>query len=187
MGTLIAGMCIFFGVHLVPLTGLKPVLQERLGANAYKGVFSLLAIVGLGLMIWGFGMARSGPQAALILYDPPHWGFHAVPMLMLPALIILASQKSKSHINLWVKHPMSTGVAVWAVGHLFANGNYSEVLFFGGFLAYALLDIVVNLAKGNVPDFQPRWSHDIRSVVIGVGLYFLFVWLHPIIIGVSVV
>ena len=70
MTVLIWGMVLFFGAHLLSLTPARAPLYARLGEKAYKGIYSVVSLVGLGLMIWGFGLARSGPDAARIVYDP---------------------------------------------------------------------------------------------------------------------
>jgi uncharacterized membrane protein len=186
MQTLILGMVVFYGAHALPLVGLSAPLKERLGGNAYKSLFAVVALVGLALMVWGFVMARSGPDAARIVYNPPEWGRHVTMLLVLLALISLAVYGHKGRLKLWLRHPMSIGVALWAAGHLFSNGNLSEVLFFGGFLALALADIGVGLARGTRPEFTPKPLHDLIAVVAGVVLYFVFLWLHPMVIGMSV-
>ena len=47
MNLLILGIVIFFSIHLVPISPLKNILINRLGENKYKGLFSLIALVGL--------------------------------------------------------------------------------------------------------------------------------------------
>ena len=70
MTKLIWGMVLFFGVHLLSLTPLRAAITSRMSENAYKGIYSLISLTGLGLMIWGFILARGGPDAARIVYDP---------------------------------------------------------------------------------------------------------------------
>jgi uncharacterized membrane protein len=59
MTVLIWGMVLFFGAHLLSLTPARAPLHAKLGEKAYKGIYSIVSLVGLGLMIWGFGLARS--------------------------------------------------------------------------------------------------------------------------------
>jgi uncharacterized membrane protein len=70
MTTLIAGMIILFGGHLALYTPVRPALKARMGEGPFKGAFALVALIGLGLMIWGYSMTRAGPEAANILYWP---------------------------------------------------------------------------------------------------------------------
>ena len=185
MTKLIWGMVLFFGVHLMSLTPLRSVVATKIGENAYKGVFSLLSFAGLGLIIWGFILARGGPDAARIVYNPVMDGSHGTMLLVFVGLILLAASHGKGHIRLFVKHPMSLGVAFWATGHLLVNGNLSEVLLFGGFLVLSVLDIIVNTARGKVPSYEPRLRSDVIAVVVGVVLYAVFISLHQTLFSVS--
>ena len=51
MNLLILGIAIFFSIHLVPIFPLKNILINRFGENKYKGLFSLIALVGLLIII----------------------------------------------------------------------------------------------------------------------------------------
>lgn len=185
MTKLIWGMVLFFGAHLISLSPLRAAIVSKMNENAYKGVYSLIALAGLGLMIWGFILARAGPDAARIVYDPIVGSSHGTMLLVLVALVLLAAAHGKSHIKLWVKHPMSLGVGLWAIGHLLVNGNLSEVLLFGGFLALSVLDIIVSTARGKVPSYEPRLKSDIIAVVVGLVLYGVFISLHQTLFSVS--
>lgn len=184
MNTLITGMLIFYGVHLLSYTPLKGALQGRLGEKGYKGLFSLVALAGLGIMIWGFILTGSGPDAARIVYNPPDWGYNVVPFFVLAGLICLAVSHLRGRLRRWLKNPMSIGIALWAGGHLFANGNLGEVLFFGGFLAFALLDIIVSTMRGKKPDYELKPRHDITGPIAGVILFAVILYLHPYLFGV---
>lgn len=186
MTTLITGMVLFFGIHLLASTPVRATLARALGAKPYKGVFSLISIVGLGLMIWGFGLSRYGPDAARIVFNPPVWGPLVTPFLVFAGLVILGAGHGKSHIRKIVRQPMSVGVALWAFGHLFSNGNLNEVLLFGGFLVYAIYDIVISTAKGKVADFEPTFKSDIKAVVIGAVVFAVIMHFHFNLFGVSV-
>ena len=185
MTKLIWGMVLFFGVHLISLTPLRAAFVSKMSENAYKGIFSLISLAGLGLMIWGFILARAGPDAARIVYDPVMDGSHGTMLLVFVGLILLAASHTRGYIRLFVKHPMSLGVGLWAAGHLLANGNLSEVLLFGGFLALAVLDIIASTVRGKVPSYEPRLKHDIIAVVAGVVIYAVVISLHQTLFSVS--
>jgi uncharacterized membrane protein len=187
MTALIAGMIMLFGGHLALYTPLRPALKARLGAPAFKGAFAVFALVGLGLMIWGFSMERTGPGAANILYLPAPWTRHAAMLMVLLGFISLAAAFHKGRLKLWLKNPMSIGVALWAGAHLLTNGTVAAVLFFGGFLGLALVDIAVSTMRGKGPSYVPKPNHDLITVAAGLLLYgfFLFVF-HPYVINVPV-
>ena len=168
MTIFIIGLIMFFGLHIVPLTPLKPVLHKAVGENLYKGLFSLIALVGLGVTIWGFSMLRSGPSAFPI-YWPPEWTKSVTTVAVLIAFICIAASHTKGYLKKILRHPMSIGFVLWSAGHLLSNGRQAAVILFACFLAYALLDIVVGLIKGTVPAHEPRVSGDVIAVIGGVA------------------
>jgi uncharacterized membrane protein len=178
-------MVLFFGVHVLSFTPLRDGLLAKLGPNPYKGLYSIISLVGLGLMIWGFGLSRSGPDAARIVYNPVDGAGHVTMVAVFIAMILLASANMKGYIRKIVKQPMSVGVAIWAGGHLLPNGNLSEVLLFGGFLALSILDIVVSTARGKVPTYEPQVKYDVFAVIGGVAVYAIVLMLHQRLFGVS--
>jgi uncharacterized membrane protein len=185
MSLLIIGILLFFGIHLLPVLDLKPALEQRLGEGPYKGVFALASLVGFVLMIWGFGTARLTPEP--MVYDPPSWGRHVAMLLVLLGVISLIAAFHRGRLKLWLQQPMSIGIALWATGHLLANGSLPEVLLFGSFLVFSLVDIIRSTAIGKVPAYVPKPLHDVIAVAGGLVVYGLLLYLHPIIIGVPVV
>jgi len=189
MGVLYLGIVLFLGAHLFTMLA-KPArdrLAARLGEGPYKIAFAVVSLAGLGLMIWGLVIARSGIEDVSVVYDPPPWGRHVAMLLVLLGFLSLAVSFHKGRLKLWLKNPMSIGFALWATGHLFANGTLAEVLFFGAFLLLALADIVVSTLRGKQPVFTPKPRHDFISVAAGLVLFFVFLFLHPYLIGVAVV
>ncbi len=63
MTILILGLIIFLGIHSTRIVadGWRTKQVERLGENPWKGIYSLVSIIGLVLIIWGFGLARLAP------------------------------------------------------------------------------------------------------------------------------
>ncbi len=183
MTVFIVGLILFFGVHLVPMTPLKPALQKAIGANPYKGLFALLSVIGLGVTIWGFSMLRSGP-GAFPVYWPPDWTRPVSTVLILAGFISLGAFHGKGYLKLWLRHPMSIGIALWSLGHLLSNGRQTAVILFACFLAYALLDILIGLAKGKIPTHDPEIKGDIVAVIVGIVAFLFFAWLHQYMVGI---
>jgi uncharacterized membrane protein len=101
-------------------------------------------------------------------------------LMVLLAFISLGAAHGKGHIKLWIRHPMSIGIALWSAGHLLANGKRADVYLFGVFLALALLDIVVSTARGKFPSHEPRLRSDVIAVIAGMVLYVFFLYVfHP--------
>ena len=134
------GLLLFFGAHSVRVYAgdWRDAQIARLGENRWKGMYSLASLAGLGLMVWGFGLARADPW---ILWVPPTWTRHLAALLTLFAFILLtAAYVPGTRIKNVVGHPMVAGVKVWALAHLLANGTLADVLLFGTFLVWAVAD-----------------------------------------------
>ena len=179
MNTLSLGVVLFVGVHLVPaIPPIKRALVKRVGFNAYRGLFSLVALAGLLAMI--FGKASAG---FVHVYAPPSWGRHLALTVMPFASILLTAAYLPGHLRRWVRHPMLLGVAAWATCHLFANGDQASLLLFGGMLAFALLDLGSHLFREAA---APRPAHawaDAVAVLVGGGSYVATLYLHGMLFG----
>ncbi|SDT90878.1 NnrU family protein [Stappia sp. ES.058] len=191
MTMLIAGLIIFLGVHALPMKpDLRGRMRARLGDLGYKGVFSLASLLGLVLIVYGYGMARAAGPA--LLYNPPVWTSHITMLLMLPVFVLLvAAYAPTGHIKARVKHPMILAVKIWALAHLLANGDAASVLLFGGFLAWGVVDRISLKKRGDIGGagaLRKSVAGDAISVVVGLGLYAAFVvYLHMWLIGVPVI
>jgi uncharacterized membrane protein len=181
---LVAGLAIFLGVHLVPsFTAVRARLLARLGEGGYKGLYSLASAIGLGLIVWGKSRAPGVP-----VYQPPAFGHHAALALMLPAFVLLTAAYVPSNLKRFMRHPMLTGIALWAAAHLLANGDLASLLLFGGFGAFALVDIVsANRRGAKLSDTRRALASDLLVLAIGGAVYALVAHFHGAIIGIPVV
>jgi uncharacterized membrane protein len=190
MSLLVIGIIIFGGAHLLAmlLPGARSRLQERLGEGPYKGLFSLVSLIGLGLMIYGFYTTRGALEPDDYLYTPAPWTRHAAMGLVLLAFIFIGAAHGKGYLKLWLKQPMSVGFGLWAFAHLLANGERPEVFLFGSILVIAVLDIILSTLRGKIPRHEPQVKSDIRAVIIGVILYLVFLFvIHPYVFKVPIV
>ncbi len=140
MGALILGLLLFLGMHSVRFVadGWRSQFIAQRGAGAWKGLYTVVSLLGFGLILWGYGQARLAP---LVLWPSPVWTRHLAALLMLLALVLLmAAYVPGNQIKSAVHHPMVLGVKVWAVAHLLANNTLADLLLFGGFLLWAVLD-----------------------------------------------
>lgn len=188
MAILVLGLLIFLGVHSVRIVAepWRTRMRASMGEQGWKGVYSLAALVGLVLVIWGYGQAR---QVPVVLWVPPVGMRHLAGLLNLVAFIFLAaSHVPNNGIKARVHHPMLIGVKTWAVAHLLANGNLADVVLFGAFLLWAVVDFISarrrDRAAGTVyPPGTARGT--VIAIVAGVAVWALFAfWLHGVLIGV---
>jgi uncharacterized membrane protein len=183
----VLGLVLFLGVHSVSIVAepWRNAMVEKLGELPWKGLYSLLSLVGLALIVVGYGQARSAPT---VLFVPPVATRHAVLLLMLPFFPLLLATYLPGRISAAVKHPMLTSVKLWAFAHLLANGMLHDLMLFGGFLAWAVVDRISMKRRTPrvVPGAPPSPRNDAIAVGLGLVLYAAFVMgLHKALIGVA--
>jgi uncharacterized membrane protein len=189
MTLLLLGLLVFLGTHVFTmLRGPRGVLVSRLGENGFKGAYSLVALVGLVLIVQGYAAYRAAGY--IPVWNPPFWLGHLALLLNLPIFVLLvAAYAPVGAIKSTVKHPMLLAVKIWATAHLISNGDLGSILLFGGFLAWGVAArISLKRRPGAVdPPKAGFGMGDIVSLVAGLAVYVAFVfWLHPLLIGVRV-
>ena len=183
----ILGLVVFLGTHVfVTMRGHRAAVVARIGEWRYRGLFSLVSIVGIVLIGYGFAAYRAaGP---IMVWYPPGWTRHIVVALMWPASICVAAAYIPGNIKRVLKHPMLVGVKTWAFAHLCANGDLGGIILFGSVLAWAVYDrITLKHRKdaGAPPIPVGGAKNDIIAIVVGTIIYLAlgFVF-HPVVIGV---
>ena len=186
---LILGLLLFLGVHSLRIFAgdWRDAQVARMGLLRWKGVYSLFSAVGLGLIIWGYGMTRGDP---VVLWTPPLWTRHLAALLTLPAFILLvAAYLPGSHIKAKIGHPMVAGVKLWALAHLLANGNLADVILFGAFLVWAVAGFATSRRRDRIAGRTYPvgcWTRDASVAAIGLLAWALFsLWGHAWLIGVA--
>ena len=186
METLVAGLVLFLGIHSVSIVGSawRNRAAARIGELPWQAMYSLVAIAGFVLIVWGYGLAR---QAPVVLYTPPVGLRHVALLLLVPVFPLLLAAYLPGRIQAATKHPMLVATKLWAVAHLLANGTLADVVLFGSFLAWAVADRV-SLKRRTplpVPGAPPSRWNDAIAIVGGLALYVAFLlWLHLRLIGV---
>jgi uncharacterized membrane protein len=188
MPLLIAGLVLFLGVHSVAIVApsFRTRTIQRMGEGAWKGPYALISLAGFVLICYGFGLAR---QAPVVLYSPPTWLRHLAFLVMLPVFPLLIAAYLPGRIKTAAKHPMLAAVKFWAFAHLLANGSLADVLLFGGFLAWAVVDRI-SVKRRAMPQVlrtaPPGPWNDAIAVVLGLAVYALLIgWAHVRLFGVS--
>jgi uncharacterized membrane protein len=185
---LVAGLVVFLGVHSVRIVAddWRTARIAAMGERAWKLAYTVVSLAGFLLLVYGYGQAR---HATTVLYQPPTWSRHLAAALVLVAFILVAAAYVRgTRIKAAVGHPMILGVKVWAFAHLLANGTLADVVLFGAFLAWAVIDYVASRRRDRAagvtyPPGPP--SRDAIAIVAGTLAWALFAfWLHGLLIGV---
>lgn len=225
MTSLIAAAAFFVLLHLlVSGTALRGALVRVMGEGAYMGLFSLASVAGIVWLSMAYGAARG---TGATLWDLGPGVRHGVVALQLLALLLIVpglttpnptSVKQEGVIDrpdavkgmLRIsRHPFLWGVAVWALGHLLANGDQPGLLLFGSVLVLAVLGTFSIDAKrrkalgdrwsgfagqtGNVPFAAILTGRQklslgeigIWRLALAVAVWAGLLWAHPLLFGVA--
>lgn len=196
---LIVGLVLFLGAHSVRIFAedWRTQKREAWGELPFKGAYTVVSVLGFVALIMGYGEARLQPLA---LWTPPIATRHVSILLMLFASVLLvATYVPRNHLKLRLKHPMVLSVKVWALAHLLANGNLADVILFGSFLIWAVLNFRAARARdrlhalpedaseeANPSTPAPNVMATLVTLAVGGGLWALFTFvLHAKWIGVA--
>lgn len=188
MSTLVIGLIVFLGAHSVRIFAedWRSARIRTMGLRAWKLSYTAVSLVGFGLIVWGYAQTRALP---VDLWHPPTWTRHVAALLTVPAFILLAAANVPgTRIKAALGHPMVLGVKLWAFAHLLANGRLADVVLFGAFLLWAILDFRAvrqrDRASAAVYVAGPV-TRDAVAVLIGVAAWAAFAfYLHQAWIGV---
>ena len=112
MSAFVLGLVLFIGMHSLriyaPLWRLRTI--DRLGPGKFKLVYSVLSLVGLVLLVHGFGQVKTTDD---LLWVPPLWTRHLTITLMWPAIVLLvAAYVPGNGIKSRLRHPMTLSMKV---------------------------------------------------------------------------
>ena len=187
---MILGLMLFFGVHtLTTQRELRARVIGSMGESTYKIGYALASVAGLALVTWGFANYRA--TGWIDVWNPPTAFKHITVFLMLPAIIMVVASYIRGRIYTTLKHPMLTGIKLWAAAHLLANGDLGSIILFGSFLAWAVYDRISLKSRTDagappIPVGGP--GNDLIAIAVGLVAYLALAFaFHPVVIGVPVV
>jgi uncharacterized membrane protein len=189
MTLLILGLVLFLGVHSVRIVaeGWRRRTIARLGEGAWKGLYSVLSLAGFVALVYGYGQARLDPT---VLWATPVWTRHLASLLVLLAFVLLAAAYVPgNHIKAKLHHPMVLAVKVWALAHLLSNNTLADLLLFGSFLLWAVLDFRAARGRDRAEATVYAAGQGARTavaVIVGLAAWAVFAfWAHRALFGVS--
>jgi uncharacterized membrane protein len=182
MALLIFGLAIWSAAHLfgVVAPAARAGLTGKLGEHRAKGMMAGVILSGVVLMVLGYRITDY-----VALYTPPAWAVHLNNLLMLISVLMFGAAKRANMISHRLRHPMLTGMIVWAVAHLLVNGDLASMILFGGLAVWA----VASMALANRRDgaWERPGSGDMKTnvklVVISAVVYVVIVLIHSFALG----
>ena len=193
MIVLIIGLVIFFGMHLVPVTGVKSSLIERMGEKKYRSIFYIISLVGFIIIIYGFSLIDTcNPMMAdcetdnFYLWDSFEYSKEISFLLMPICIIFLVASQMKSNIKKVVRHPMLIGVLIWSFVHLLSTGDLRSIILFASFGAFSIIDIIFT-RKTAEQGISFSILNDVVVIVVGLVLYSIILYFHEYVSGLQIV
>jgi len=184
MNLLIMGTVAFFIIHLLPtFAPTRQSLINSYGEPAYKGVFSLIAAISLGLIVVG------KIQADYVeLWVLPEWTRYITIFLLLISFILLPAAYLPNNIKRFTPHPMLWAVILWSFGHLLMNGDLASLILFAGFIVFSLFNIKSANMRGAVKQtFSLPFKKNLIVIVVGLLTFVSVFFLHPLLFGVHII
>lgn len=185
---LVLGLVVFLGAHSARIVaeGWRTRVVARLGERTWKGLYSAVSLIGFALIVWGYAQARQQP---VVLWSPPAVFKHLNSLFTLLAFIGLAAAYVPGNlVKARLHHPMLLGVKLWAFGHLLATAKLADLLLFGAFLLWAILDYRAARRRDRAPGTvhaPGRVAPTVLVLVLGAAAWAAFAfWLHAAWIGV---
>ena len=181
---LLSGLILFFGIHAVPMfPEFKGSLQSRFGAMRFKGIYSLISLAGFALILLGMSRAEFRP-----VFSPPSWSVMIAGLAMPVAFCLLVASNAPNNFRRVIRNPMLSGVLIWALAHLLANGDLASIFLFGSFGLYAIVDMIsVNRRSPTETPARQPVARDILVLVIGFAAFWVVRYFHAELFGVPVV
>lgn len=182
MWILIIGLVLFTVPHSLRELGLRDALINTLPSiGAYKALFSLVALAGLALIIYGKSQAPF-----IMIWQPVYEWRYLSQVIMIPAVIlVLAGNMPMSYMRRQLRNPMLAGVALWGAAHLWSNGDLASMLVFGTFFFWASFKFILRSLAVPAQAKEASIIWDGIALVAGLVLYALISIYHGQLFGVG--
>lgn len=154
-------------------TPARAALVRRIGPGPFMGLYSLIALVALGALVWAYVEAPrfdylwlpnpdlywiakiTMPIACILLLG----GFMVPNPTMVGATVededeIVAMARGVTRIT---RHPFQWAVVIWGLGHIAANGDHVSLVFFSALLLVSLLGTFL-MDRKKAASFGDVWT-----------------------------
>lgn len=204
------GSIAFLATHFLMSHPLRAPLVRRLGEKGFQGVYSLVAIVLFGVMVWSYRAIGREAQG----WEPTAWAWGiSTVLLWIGSILFVGSfvgnpalpgaprpKGGPKGVFAITRHPMMWGFALWAISHILVLAQPKAVIFYGSILILALVGSVLQDRKKALlmGDRWHEWTAQTAFIPFtqglgrpgwfaflgGTALYLVVTWLHPIPVGV---
>jgi uncharacterized membrane protein len=185
---LILGLLLWSGIHLFPslMPDARKKLSAKLGEMQYQGLFAVCILLSLALIIIGW---RSAVPAHV--YAPiPALRHVAMLLVVVGFILMVAANFPATRIKRFLRHPQLTGVLLWSLAHLLANGDSRSLALFSVTAVWSLLSMkTINQRDGawQKPESVMPLYAEALIVVIGAGVAAVAVWFHIYLSGIPLI
>ena len=201
----------FVGLHFLLSHPLRDASVRKLGERGFQGVYSVIALLTFGLMIYFYGRIGREPP----IWTLPEWAWAIAALVMWIGAILFVGSflgnpalpgarlergKAPGGVFAITRHPMMWGFASWGAVHLAVIGTPKALVFDGAILFLAIAGSAGQDAKKAklMGERFHEWAAQTAFVPFGRGiawpgtrafvggtlLFLLATWLHPLPVGI---
>jgi len=186
MGLLILGLAMWSCIHLFPSIAIdaRKNIISKVGLGSFKGIFAILIVSSVFLIVFGWRSVEPTD-----VYLPQNWGRHVTFLLALLTFILFVAARRKTNIKRFLRHPQLSGLLLWCIGHLLANGDKRSLILFSWLAVWAVVEMVmISRREGEwkKPDTVPV-KNDVITVIAGCVLYAILIMAHPYLTGFKLI
>jgi len=152
LASLVGAAIFFIGIHfLISVSVLRDKIVSSIGEGRFRGVFSLLSLIGI---IW---LIRAYARAEYVQLWGEPYSFRPLGLIVMllafffvvlafttpnPTAVggeaLLSGSEPAKGIQRITRHPFLWGVALWSFIHVIFNGDLASMIFFGSFFIVAI-------------------------------------------------
>ena len=169
---LILGLILWIGAH--SFKRLAPGARARMGTKG-RGPIALTILASVALMVLGYRATEFTS-----IYTPIPGIGHLNNLLMLIAVFFFGIGSAKGVLADKIRHPMLTGMVIFACAHLLVNGDLASILLFGGLGLWAVIQmLLINSGDGAWERPAPgTLKGDIKNAIITLVIYAVVTGIH---------
>jgi uncharacterized membrane protein len=200
---------LFVGLHFLMSHPLRAPLVRAVGEGAFRGIYSLVALITFGGMIYYY--RAIGREPALWEVSEPMW-IAAALLMWLGSILFAGSfvgnpalpgaprpRGSPAGVLAITRHPMMWGFAIWGIVHLAVVAMPKALVFDGAIIFLALVGAAMQDKKKRMlmGETWHEWSAQTTfvpftrglrypgtfAVAGGTVLWLVASWLHPMPVG----